>query len=57
MFVQIEDDIRAEEAAEQFGTRFIELARAVYITNDKRALIKKKIERSDWFGARRRKVL
>ncbi len=39
----IEDDIRACEAAEDFGPRFIELARAVYVTNDKRAAIKKQI--------------
>ena len=39
----IEDDIRAEEAAGRFGDRFIELARAVYITNDRRAELKKKI--------------
>ena len=39
----IEDDIRAEEAAGHFGDRFIELARAVYITNDRRADLKKKI--------------
>ena len=39
----IEDDIRACEAAKSFGAEFIELARAVYITNDKRAAIKKDI--------------
>ena len=39
----IEDDIRAEEAADRFGDRFIELARAVYVTNDRRAELKKKI--------------
>lgn len=39
----IEDNIRAEEAAGRFGDRFIELARAVYITNDHRAELKKKI--------------
>ncbi|MEX0502118.1 DUF6165 family protein [Alphaproteobacteria bacterium LSUCC0719] len=39
----IEDNIRAEEAAERFGARFIELARAVYVTNDRRAELKKKI--------------
>jgi len=39
----IEDDIRAEEATGRFGDRFIELARAVYITNDRRAELKKKI--------------
>jgi hypothetical protein len=39
----IEDQIREEEAARRFGARFIELARAVYVTNDERAAIKKRI--------------
>ena len=39
----IEDQIRDQENAGQFGARFIELARAVYITNDNRATIKKNI--------------
>lgn len=39
----IEDDIRDEERTKRFGERFIELARAVYVTNDKRAEAKKKI--------------
>ncbi|SMX40441.1 hypothetical protein [Octadecabacter ascidiaceicola] len=39
----IEDDIRDCEKAKDFGDEFIRLARAVYITNDKRADIKKKI--------------
>ena len=39
----IEDTIRAEEAAGRFGDRFVELARAVYVTNDRRAELKKKI--------------
>jgi len=39
----IEDDIRDEERAQRFGDRFIELARAVYVTNDERAAIKKRI--------------
>lgn len=39
----IEDDIRDKESAGEFDQRFIELARAVYITNDKRARIKKRI--------------
>ena len=39
----IEDDIRACEAARDFGPRFIELARSVYIQNDKRATLKKDI--------------
>ena len=39
----IEDDIRAHEAARDFGPKFIELARSVYIQNDRRATIKKAI--------------
>ena len=39
----IEDNIRAEEVAGRFGDRFVELARAVYVTNDRRAELKKKI--------------
>lgn len=40
---EIEDDIRDQEAAQDFGAKFIELARAVYVTNDKRAAIKKDV--------------
>ncbi len=39
----IEDDIRDCERAKDFGPRFIELARAVYVTNDRRALGKRKV--------------
>ncbi len=39
----IEDDIRDYERAKDFTEKFIELARAVYFTNDKRAAIKKDI--------------
>jgi len=39
----IEDDIREEERNRQFGERFIELARSVYVTNDQRADVKKRI--------------
>lgn len=39
----IEDAIRDEERDRRFGERFIELARSVYVTNDKRAAIKKAI--------------
>jgi hypothetical protein len=39
----IEDEIRDEERAKRFGEKFIELARAVYVTNDERAQIKKRI--------------
>ena len=40
---EIEDDIRDLERARDFGEQFIELARAVYFTNDKRAALKKEI--------------
>ena len=36
----IEDQIRDKESQQQFDEEFIELARAVYFTNDKRAEIK-----------------
>ena len=39
----IEDDIRNCEAENNFDKKFIELARKVYLTNDKRAYLKKKI--------------
>jgi hypothetical protein len=39
----IEDDIRDLERARTFDARFIELARAVYITNDERARLKRSI--------------
>ena len=39
----IEDEIREWEKREHFGDRFIQLARLVYITNDKRARIKKEL--------------
>jgi hypothetical protein len=39
----IEDDIRACEAVGNFGAQFIALARAVYIENDARAALKKRI--------------
>lgn len=40
---EIEDKIRLKEAANTFDDRFVELARAVYVTNDRRAAIKKDI--------------
>lgn len=40
---QIEDDIRACEAAGDFGVEFIRLARAVYRVNDGRGDVKKQI--------------
>ena len=40
---RIEDKLREKENLKQFDKEFIELARSVYITNDKRAEIKRKI--------------
>lgn len=40
---EIEDEIRELEARKEFEHRFIELARSVYLTNDRRALLKNKI--------------
>ena len=39
----IEDDIRDKERAKEFDEIFIELARSVYFSNDKRAEIKREI--------------
>ena len=39
----IEDKIRDKERANSFGDEFIQLARSVYITNDERSRIKRKI--------------
>ena len=40
---EIEDDIREKERAGEFDKRFIELARSVYVTNDRRAMVKKEL--------------
>ena len=40
---KIEDDIRDKERDKTFDDEFVELARAVYFTNDERAKVKKKI--------------
>jgi predicted nucleic acid-binding Zn-ribbon protein len=40
---EIEDRIRDCERAQDFGPEFIELARSVYRTNDRRAAIKRQI--------------
>jgi tetratricopeptide (TPR) repeat protein len=39
----IEDEIRMQEQKQDFGSRFIELARAVYHTNDHRSRLKREI--------------
>jgi len=40
---QIEDEIRAHERDGRFDESFIELARGVYRTNDRRAVVKRRI--------------
>ena len=42
---QIEDKIRLKEKKQEFDKEFIQLARSVYIENDKRAFIKKEINK------------
>ena len=39
----VEDNIRKKEAAGEFDSKFVELARSVYITNDQNAKVKKSI--------------
>ena len=39
----IEDDLRKLEKIQDYGDKFVQLARSVYITNDKRSLLKKRI--------------
>ena len=39
----IEDDIRDKKSAKEFDQAFIELARSVYFTNDKRSDVKREI--------------
>ena len=45
----IEDKIRDKERTNSFDDEFIQLARSVYITNDERSRIKRKI--NDMFGS------
>jgi hypothetical protein len=42
---QIEDEIRGCERNKDFGARFVELARGVYRTNDKRAAAKREVDK------------
>lgn len=41
----IEDDIREHERNNNFDSRFIELARSVYITNDRRCELKRELDK------------
>ena len=47
---EIEDDIRDCERNQDFGDEFVKLARAVYVTNDKRMALKRQI--NDHLGSR-----
>lgn len=47
---EIEDDIRDQERARDFGDTFVALARAVYVTNDERMAVKREI--NDFLGSR-----
>lgn len=46
----VEDDLRDLERAQDFGPRFVALARSVYVTNDRRAALKRAI--NDRLGSR-----
>jgi DNA helicase HerA-like ATPase len=54
---KIEDDIRACEKNLDFSNNFIELARSVYKTNDKRFLSKSKIDEEFGSEFREQKIL
>ena len=47
---EIEDDIRDCERNKQFDQKFIDLARAVYFTNDQRSQIK--LDINNYFGSK-----
>ena len=51
---KIEDDLREHERKKIFNKNFIELARSVYLTNDKRS--KTKLEINKKFGSQIREV-
>ena len=40
---EIEDDVRDKERVKEFDQRFVELARSVYFTNDRRSEVKKQL--------------
>ncbi|MFS8038106.1 DUF6165 family protein [Xanthobacter sp. AM11] len=40
---QVEDDLRACEAEGRFDSAFVELARSVYLQNDRRAALKRQV--------------
>ena len=46
---EVEDEIREYERRQEFGHRFVDLARSVYRNNDRRAAIKRRI--NEWLGS------
>jgi hypothetical protein len=52
----VEDQLRACEAGREFGPRFVELARSVYRLNDRRALLKRRIDVRQGSQAREEKI-
>jgi hypothetical protein len=46
---EVEDEIREYEGRQDFGHRFVDLARSVYRNNDRRAAIKRRI--NEWLGS------
>jgi len=54
---QIEDDIRQLEKLKHFDESFVKLAREVYITNDKRFEIKKRINETSNSKLKEEKIL
>jgi hypothetical protein len=53
----IEDSIRVLESKKQFDKEFIDLARSVYVTNDKRFQIKKQINQISGSELKEEKIL
>ncbi len=52
----IEDELRACERHGEFGPRFVELARAVYTQNDRRAAVKRAIDQEHRSSLREEKI-
>jgi hypothetical protein len=41
---RIEDELRAHEQRQEFGASFVDLARSVYFNNDRRSVLKRRID-------------
>ena len=52
----VEDQLRACEVQREFGPRFVELARSVYRLNDRRALLKRRIDERHGSQTREEKI-